>query len=173
MRLALHHEPLAGRASDGRRYPSLARPANRRLRPRRGATIVEAALTLTILVTMILGTIDLGLGIMQFNMISHGAREGVRQAMVHGTNAITPWPALPFPVSADSIGYGICAAVSPQLVGCDLTQTTIKMEFVDGSNDIGNRVRVTVSTTYQPLLTYLFGAGPQTLTAAATSRFAH
>jgi hypothetical protein len=47
------------------------------------------------------------------------------------------------------------------------------MGIVDGSNDVGDRVPVTVSSTYQPLLTYLFGAGPQTLTAAATSRFAH
>src|SRR5438094_3008455 len=124
-------------------------------RSRRGATIVEAALTLSILVTMIFGMLDLGLGVMQFNMISHAAREGVRQAMVHGKYSQSPWSTVTN-IKASTPGNPVVDAIAPQLIGCDLTQTTITLTWT--TNEIGQPVQVTIGTTYQPLLTYLFGA---------------
>jgi Flp pilus assembly protein TadG len=147
----------------------LPRPEHRCTR--RGSALVEAALILTILLTLIFGMIDLGLGVMRFNMISHAAREGARQAMVNGQYSLYPWP--PGTWNASTPGQRVVDAISPQLVGCDLTQTTINVAWVDGTNEIQQRVRVTIDTTYQPLMTYLFGAGPLHLEAASTTRFAH
>jgi Flp pilus assembly protein TadG len=144
---------------------------NQPRRTRRGATLVEAAITLSILITLMFGMLDLGLGVMRFNMISHAAREGVRQAMVKGGYSFTPWSRGTWTASA--AGNPAVDAISPQLVGCDLSKTTITVEWVDGSNAVEQRVRVTINTSYQPLMTYLFGAGPLQLQAAATSRFAH
>jgi Flp pilus assembly protein TadG len=138
--------------------------------PRRGASLVEAAIILSILLTLIFGMIDLGLGVMRFNMISHAAREGVRQAMVNGQFSRNPWPAGSW--AASSSGQPAVDAISPQLIGCDLAQTTISVAWVDGTNEIEKRVRVTIDTTYQPLMS-LFGAGELRLEAVSTSRFAH
>jgi hypothetical protein len=121
---------------------------------------------------MIFGMIDLGLGVMRFNMISHAAREGVRQAMVHGKHAISPWSTATN-LAASTVGNPIVDAIAPQLIGCDLTTTTITLAWVDGSNDIGQRVRVAINTTYQPFMTYIFGATAIPQTAASTSRFTH
>jgi Flp pilus assembly protein TadG len=140
-------------------------------RPRRGAALVEAAITLGILITIMFGMLDLGLGVMRFNMISHAAREGVRQAMVKGGFSYTPW--FPGTWAASAAGNSVVDAISPQLVGCDLTKTTITLEWVDGTNAVEQRVRVTINTSYQPLMTWIFGAGPLQLQAASTSRFAH
>jgi Flp pilus assembly protein TadG len=138
---------------------------------RRGATIVEGAITLTVLITLIFGMMDLGLGVMRFNMISHAAREGVRQAMVHGGSSLSQWS--PGTWTASNAGTPVVDAVSPHLVGCDLKNTTITITWVDGSNAVEQRVQVTINTTYQPLMTYIFGATPLNLQAASTSRFAH
>jgi Flp pilus assembly protein TadG len=143
----------------------------REQRRRRGATIVEGAIILTVLLTLIFGMMDLGLGVMRFNMISHAAREGVRQAMVHGGSSFSPWPAGQWAASAN--GNPVVDAISPQLIGCDLKNTTITITWVDGLNSVEQRVRVTINTTYQPLMTYIFGASPLQLQAAATLRFAH
>jgi Flp pilus assembly protein TadG len=141
-------------------------------RPRRGSTLVESAITLTILLTVIFGTLDLGLGVMRFNMISHAAREGVRQAMVHGGQSTSPWSTVTN-MAASTIGNPVANAIAPQLVGCDLTQTTITLAWVDGTNEVGQRVRVTINTTYQPFMTYIFGASAIPLQAASTTTFAH
>ena len=138
---------------------------------RRGASLVEAAIILSILLTLIFGMIDLGLGVMRFNMISHAAREGVRQAMVNGQYSVRPW--FPGTWAASSLGQPVVDATSPQLIGCDLTHTTIRIDWVDGTNEIEKRVRVTIDTTYQPFMTSLFGTGELRLEAVSTSRFAH
>ena len=139
--------------------------------PRRGASLVEAAIILSILLTLIFGMIDLGLGVMQFNMISHAAREGVRQAMVNGQYSLKPWPAGTW--AASNSGQPAVAAISPQLIGCDLARTNISVSWVDGSNAIDKRVRVAIDTRYQPFMTSLFGTGELRLEAVSTSRFAH
>ena len=138
---------------------------------RRGASLVEVAIILTVLLTLIFGMIDLGLGVMRFNMISHAAREGARQAMVNGQYALSPWPKGTW--TASDSGQPVVDAISSQLIGCDLTRTTITVLWVDGTNEIQQRVRVTIDTTYQPFMTSIFGTGEMQLQAVSTSRFAH
>jgi Flp pilus assembly protein TadG len=142
----------------------------RQRRSRPGGSLVESALILTCLLTLILGMIDLGLGVMRFNMISHAAREGARQMMVHGGSALSHWGTLSS-WQASVSGQPLVDAISPQLVGCDLTQTYITVAWA--TNNIGDPVSVTITTKYQPLMTYLFGAGPMNLKAESTTLFAH
>src|SRR5438552_3651889 len=64
---------------------SLARSRSRRRR--RGASALEAALTLSILITLVLGMLDLGLWVARQQMLAHAARQIARQAVVHGSLA--------------------------------------------------------------------------------------
>lgn len=52
------------------------------LRDRRGSSLIEMALTLPIILTMLLGTLDLGRAVYAQNVISNAAREGARYGIV-------------------------------------------------------------------------------------------
>lgn len=60
------------------------------VRNERGETLVEFALGLVLFLTILFGTIQFGLAVWQYNMISNLAQEGARWASVHGKNAGSP-----------------------------------------------------------------------------------
>jgi Flp pilus assembly protein TadG len=63
-------------------------PWLRRLRIERGDTLVEFALAFMLFLATIFGTIEFGLAVWQYNMVSNFAQEGARWAAVRGaTNA--------------------------------------------------------------------------------------
>ena len=49
---------------------------------------------------------------------------------------------------------------------------TSRWQWIDGANDVESRVRVTVSTTWTPIMLALFG-GQKTLSASSTMPIAH
>ena len=53
----------------------------------RGATIVEFALASTLFLTVTFGTIEFGRMILDYNVVSNAAREGVRYAAVRGSRS--------------------------------------------------------------------------------------
>ena len=59
------------------------------------------------------------------------------------------------------------------LVSCPLDESRVQVEWLDGSNAPGKRVRVTVTTTYRPMVTFLFGNPAIQLTASSTMLIAH
>ena len=154
------------------------RPRCRRaVRPdRRGSTAIEMAVVLMIFLTMVLGMIDLAIGVFRFNVLSQAARQGVRQAIVHGAMAdrLGSWgPGAYSGTAAD--GSPIAQAIQPILAGFDLTEVTITAEWLDGGNKVSedHRVRVNVSTPYQPMMTFIFGNPTFTLEASSTMAIAH
>jgi Flp pilus assembly protein TadG len=56
----------------------------------RGETLVEFALALTLFLTIIFGTLQYGVAVWQYNMLSNLAQEGARWASVHGKQTTTP-----------------------------------------------------------------------------------
>ncbi len=55
-----------------------------RLRSELGATLVETALTITLLLTFVVGIMEGSLALYSYHFISNAAREGVRYAIVRG-----------------------------------------------------------------------------------------
>src|SRR5437867_11102723 len=116
---------------------------------RSGAAVVEATIVLGIFFTLVFGMLDLGLGLFRQNLLSEAARQGARQAAVHGSLAPSswnggPWGPATIDTTADATGVPLVDAARPFLVGFDLAQTHIKAEWIDGSNGVEDRVRVTV-----------------------------
>ncbi len=66
------------------RFAVLPFPWNRRLRSESGQSLVETALTLTLLLTLVFGIIEVSIALFSFHFISNAAREGTRYAIVRG-----------------------------------------------------------------------------------------
>jgi Flp pilus assembly protein TadG len=140
------------------------------------------SIILTVFVILTFGMLDLGMGVYRYHIISNAARQGARQAIVHGANSTTlgVWgPTTIGPVAANSSGVAIVdstgdsdnrAGLKPLLYGCDLSQTNIKVEWIDGSNAVGKRVRCTVTSPYTPFMPFLSSVS---LSAASTMPIAH
>ena len=152
----------------------MRRPTRPR-RWRRGATLVEAAIILAVFLSLVLGLLDLGVAVFMQQAICQVARLGARQAIVHGQLA-PPRRASWGPASYQGTAAAtdeIAASIRPALAGLDPSRVTIRVEWPDGGNAVEQPVRVTASTSWTPLVSYLFGGAPRTLSAAATMPIAH
>ena len=65
------------------------RVSTRKAANQRGSTIVEFALTFTLFLVIILGLMELGRGMWVYSTVAHGARQGGRFSIVHGTEGPT------------------------------------------------------------------------------------
>ena len=142
---------------------------------RRGATLVETTLVTSAFMMLLLGMLDLGLGVMRHNTLSHAARQGARQAVVHGSLSSSPWGSSAYgPVTADT-NAAIPNAIRPHLTGMPPAEVNVSATWPDGGNaqEHQHRVQVTVNYAYTPMLTYIFGNFSVTLSATSTMYIAH
>lgn len=145
---------------------------------RRGAAATEAALVLPVFLMIVLGVIDVSVGVARYNSLSQAARHGARQAAVHGGRASAGWnggPWGPETIDQPATAAGVPAvdAVRPMLTQCPLDESRVRVEWPDGSNVAGKSVRVTVTSTYRPMVTFLLGNPAVALTASSTMPIAH
>jgi hypothetical protein len=145
---------------------------------RRGISLAETGIVIVVFLFLILGMMDLGIGVFRHNTISQAARQGARQASVHGELALDGWNGGKWgPTTIDqpatATGIPVVETIRPSLVGCNLKETRILVEWPDGGNRLEQRVRVTITTTYRPFFTSLLGNSPITLRASSTMPIAH
>lgn len=128
---------------------------------RRGAQAVEAAIVLTLFVTLVLGMIDLGMGVLRYNTVSQAARIVVRRAIVHGSLATAAFGGSWGPTTYTGKGSDGDAIMTElkrvnAFMGLDPSQVTVTIQWLDATNDPEsqqNRVQATVTTSYQPMTT--------------------
>ena len=137
--------------------------------------MVETAIVLSVFLLLVIGGMDLALATYKYNTLSQAARQGARQAVVHGSlaaPAMTTWGPETYNGTAND-GSQYAKAVSPMLVGFVLSNVTIKVEWIDGGNSIQQRVRYTVTMIYKPIVASFFNSATYTLSAASTMPIAH
>ena len=134
-----------------------------------GATLVETAVSLTILFTMVFGLIELGLALYSYNFVSESAREGSRYAMVRGSSCASPC----ITATAASVQTYVQNLRYPGLNPSNLTVTTTWPDTgasctpsVTPCNNPGNNVMVTVAYAFPWSVPFLRSA---TLTMTSTS----
>ncbi len=156
------------------------RPAGRRKRGRRrrGAALVETAIVLMVFITLVLGMLDLGIAVFRRHMLAQAARQGARQAIVHGgmaNSGMGVWGPTAWSGTADSGGHEVLNVIQPMLAGMDPSTVDVQIEWLDGNNDfsLDDHVRVSVSTDYQPMMTFIFGNPTFVLQATSTMHIAH
>jgi Flp pilus assembly protein TadG len=153
-------------------------------RPRHGATVAETGLVISALLMLIMGSLDLTVAYMRVTMLTEAARMGARQAIVQGAMAPAglhsgPWD--PNTGTTNSGTYGPVAAntsspqaqaVAPYLSGMNLANVNVTMQWPNG-DATEQSVTVTLSTTWTPVMSYIFGGSTYTLTASSTMPIAH
>jgi hypothetical protein len=146
-------------------------------RERRGGTLIESTFTTLAFMALMLGTIDMGVGILRMHIVSEASRQGARKAIVQGVNAQSAFNGGPWGPSAFS-GNGnssspIVTSIKAYLTGLDPSQVTINVTWPDGNNKVESRVTYQVSTTWSPMITWVFGTPTNTLSAKSTMQIAH
>ena len=142
---------------------------------RRGATTIEGAIVLGVLLTLVTGMLDLAVAVFRQHQLSYAARGVCRTATVRGSEAgvLGVWgPTTVGPVAASGTGP-VPAAARTHLCALNPAAVTVRAEWPDGNNEPGSRVAVSLETTYQPTLTWLFGASPMKLRAASVMPISH
>lgn len=129
-------------------------------RSERGTTIVEAAFAIPIFFLVLLGLVDIGLGVLQTSQATSGASDGARVAVV--------WPT--DPTALDAHFEKVRAAVRGRLVGQTIPDSdiTITCSTPDATpisctssalNPQRDRVKVTVRWRWKPV-SFVGGALP-------------
>lgn len=134
------------------------------------------SVALTILIMLTIGVVDLGYGVFRQHVLSQATRQLARHAIVRGKLAdrLEAWG--PESVSTKaSQSNAVTDFVAAKLVGWDLKEVAIEVEWLDGDNDVrrGDRLRVAMSAPYRPVLTHLFSQASIDLKASSTMSLAH
>ncbi len=127
-----------------------------------GQALVEFALMVVFLMLLVVGFLELIVLGYTYNVLADSAKEGVRYAIVHGTDLDSP-PR----TCADTSGTNVQTAVT-KYARYSLHNTaamTITPTYVDGSSAPPNRIRVVVTYPYQPF----FGLGWPRITVRAAA----
>ena len=146
---------------------------------RRGGTLAESVITTLAFVTLALGMVDLGYAVLQNHLLSEASRQGARIASVHGSLApsgMGVWGPTTYSGLANS-GATIPAAFSSAGVftGLNPANVTVTVSWPTGGNSVqnGDTVNVTVSTTWTPAFSFIFGSSANTLSATSIMPIAH
>ena len=142
---------------------------------RRGAVVVESAIVISVFLVILLGTLDLGLAVLRYNVLSEAARRMARTASVRGERAAPEHPVWGPNLYNGTAGDGSMYADSIEniLVTMHPSDVQIKLEWLDGGNQTGQRVRVRLIMNHDTIIPFLFGAADLQLTARSVMRIEH
>ncbi|HUR20586.1 MAG TPA: TadE/TadG family type IV pilus assembly protein, partial [Vicinamibacterales bacterium] len=125
-------------------------------RDARGATLVEFALASTLFFTITFGTIEFGRMILDYNIVSNAAREGVRYASVRGAASGRT-------ASASDVQTYVVSRSVGLLSASDVTVTW------PTNKAVGSIVQVQVTYSFTPIVTLL----PQTAVSLSSTTKAY
>lgn len=152
-----------------------------RLRSDAGSTLVETAISISLLLTLLIGIIEGCLMVYTYHFISNAAREGTRYAIVHGaTWAQPPWNnAIPCLAYSDSgctatttnIQDYVASLTFPGIDTSDITVTPTWYDTPGGSsgptnNAYGDYVQVQVQYNFPVSIPFI---PKSSLTMSSTS----
>ena len=112
----------------------------------RGAAMVEFALTFTLLLTLIVATIEGALMIWSWVTLAHATREGARFALVHGERS----------PRSDTV---IETYVKDRAVGLQRSDLNVSMLWSDAAKECGSQVEVDSTYTFHFAITPLLTGG--------------
>lgn len=134
--------------------------------------MTETTIVLMVFLLLVFGMIDLGVMVARSQSLAEAARNGARASIVRGEFAQSPLgPTAISGVAADS--NPVADALRQQLVLMDPKEVRISVTWPDGGNKFNQRVHVTVSADFTPIMTYIFGSPTWTLHGDSEMRIAH
>jgi len=155
---------------------------------RRGATLVEAAITIVLYLTIVFGMIDLGQAVFHNHVLSSASRDLARTAIVHGSispvigggRLLSSWG----PATYTGVASGsdeIALKLKSFLFSVDPATVTIKLEWINasgmvgvaGANGSGGKVRVTLTSVWSPMFVPFLPVSTTTLSAVSQMAISH
>lgn len=134
---------------------------------RRGITLVEAAISLGFICTLIIGAIDFSIAAFRSEVLNHVAHRVGRAAVIHGTYAPTSWNGGAWgPSEIDTTMQAtdpVASVVSGMKTSLNHAGVTIKVTWPNGKNSPGNPVQVETRMTWSPMFLESMGIGIMTL----------
>jgi Flp pilus assembly protein TadG len=122
----------------------------------RGQSLIEFALSSLLLVTLLLGVVEIGRMVLVYTTVANAARAGARYAIVHGSNSLATATQVQTvvknflsaaPMNTAAAGLSITASCSSDSGTTWATCSTTNAKP-------GSRVRVSVNYPYDPFLRY-------------------
>jgi Flp pilus assembly protein TadG len=114
------------------------RPLQTRLRRQRGQSLLETAMMIVVIFTVVVWIFELGWRMYTYSVMADAANEGVRYAVVHS--------------GGDAVGTKARVTTFAQTSLHDVRAISTSVTFPDGSAAPPNHVVVTVTYTYVPWL---------------------
>ena len=146
--------------------------AKRGSTPERGQALVEFALVGIALALLVLGLLDVGRAVWNYNTLAHATREGTRNAMVHGADSSDPWGPGSAYFTPPNTDTKVRETVESFSSGMDTSQLTVEAEWLDGTNEAGTRIKVTSHYSYDPIFD-VFGIASFTMSNSSTMEITH
>jgi Flp pilus assembly protein TadG len=149
--------------------------ADRYAAPRRGVAAVEAAIVLTVFLLILFVMIDLGLMVLDYNLLCNGAQQFCRQAIIHGSKSApqeTMWgPSTVQGNGGDGSQYS--QSFKQDLTALPLAKVNYKLEWTNGTNRPDDPVQATLTYQYSPMIPFVLGNKPIALEAVCTMAIDH
>jgi len=144
----------------------------RLLRRQRGQALVEFALVAVVFIILVIGMIDVGRAVWNYNALAEATREGTRYAIVHGSLSTDPSGPGSSHYTAPSTDTKVKGTVQQFATGLDPSQLTVQAQWLDGDNKSGSRVKVTSGYSFRPVLNF-FGTVSFSMSSSSTMNIAN
>ena len=149
-RISAEVDSTVKRSADSIRF-RFAQDCRSRIRGEQGSAIVETAISMVLLLTVLFGVIEICLALYTYHYISDAAREGTRYAIVRGSACEAPGN--PCPATAAEVQSYVQGLGFPGISSSAMTVTTAWSAYPVGGtcspsascNNPGNLVTVTVN----------------------------
>jgi Flp pilus assembly protein TadG len=142
---------------------------------RRGVAAVEAAIVLSVFLLILFVMLDLGLMVLDYNLLCDGAQQLCRQAMIHGSKSSpqeTMWG--PTNVSGNAgDGSQYSQSFQQDLPTLPLSKVNYTLQWPNGTNQPDDPVQATLTYQYSPMIPYVLGNKPIALEAVCTMPVDH
>jgi Flp pilus assembly protein TadG len=141
-------------------------------RSRAGATVLECAFVLPIVLVMLFALLDLGIAAVRYNALAEASRRIAREAIIHGSLAPTDsetWGPTEFVGTAADSSQIVSSVrgVLPTMAG---NLVSVRVSWPDGDNSPRDRVEVEMTYRHEPLIPALFAWGTLELRSATMMR---
>lgn len=143
---------------------------SRRLQREEGQAQVEFALSIMVVLFTVFFSWELLMAMYTASVMADAAKEGVRYAIVHGSNSsLCSGPNPSNPCASDPAGDEVVNAVKAYAQASlhDTSGISVTVTYPDGNNDPPSRVAVTVTYSYVPYINLPF---TPTMTTKAAGR---
>ncbi|HEX3537434.1 MAG TPA: TadE/TadG family type IV pilus assembly protein [Stellaceae bacterium] len=136
-----------------------------------GVSIVEFALVVGLLCTLVLGVLDFGRGYWQFNQVRTAAQAGAQYAMINGFNSTSITSAV---TGATSVSSLTATPAPAQTCGCPNTSSGITAATCGaactGGGTADTYITIGAQASYRTIFTWPGISNPMTLSSTAIVR---